>query len=434
MEARGRGPVFVVGFPRSGTTLLAAMLNAHPRLDCGPETNFIEGIRRRALRRAILADPRWPDRAVEFVASLRRTDGSAVHDVFGVPLEEVRRHLEATGPSLPAMLEALTVPHAARNGADRWVEKTPGEADRLRTIRGLWPEARIVRVVRDPRGVVASHAAVPWGAVTASGTAYRWQLADDQVASFLPGDGGTTMVRYEDLVERPEEAGRAICRFIGEDFDPALLEPGKASASVALPYEWWKQRVHGAIDRARSDAWRTELDPADQERVALICARGMRRYDYPGARDARRYFVVRPMTGRVMHDDDRALEAAADKGYVALPARPDAPKEANRLDPRVFLWTESWARLTVPPRRGSRARRAAALGRALLRLASHRRSAVWIRATDRGRRGKPARGGAQGIDRIADAVASHMVRTASPKSLVGIIASRTNRQGRLEGG
>jgi hypothetical protein len=65
-------PVFVVGGPRSGTTLLSAMLAAHSAFDCGPETHFLSRWSRLGRReRARILDPGdWPRRASAYVTSL----------------------------------------------------------------------------------------------------------------------------------------------------------------------------------------------------------------------------------------------------------------------------------------------------------------------------------------------------------------------------
>ena len=72
MTTPSTAPVFVVGGPRSGTTLLSAMLAAHSAFDCGPETHFLSRWSRMAQseRERILDPADWPERATAFVASL----------------------------------------------------------------------------------------------------------------------------------------------------------------------------------------------------------------------------------------------------------------------------------------------------------------------------------------------------------------------------
>ena len=64
-----RVPIFVVGVPRSGTTLLAAMLSAHSRMSCGPETHLFPWVSRVDGERLCDKDL-WPDTATEFLSSI----------------------------------------------------------------------------------------------------------------------------------------------------------------------------------------------------------------------------------------------------------------------------------------------------------------------------------------------------------------------------
>ena len=83
-------PVFVVGVARSGTTLLSAMLSAHTRLDCGPESRFFARYRHLDARaRERLLDPMtWPRPAVDFIASLRN-QGHPITELFGLTLPDI---------------------------------------------------------------------------------------------------------------------------------------------------------------------------------------------------------------------------------------------------------------------------------------------------------------------------------------------------------
>ena len=150
-------PVFVVGIARSGTTLLSAMLSAHSRLDCGPESRFFARFRHldQRARDRILDPLTWPRPAVDFIASLRN-QGHPINELFDLTLPEIGTYLAGRQPSVAAMLASLTELHAHRAGKARWVEKTPRHLLMTGTLRELWPDARIVRIVRDPRDVALS--------------------------------------------------------------------------------------------------------------------------------------------------------------------------------------------------------------------------------------------------------------------------------------
>src|SRR5688500_816538 len=117
-------PIFVVGVARSGTTLLAALLSAHPRLDAGPESRFFARLRHLdAAARARLVEPtEWPGPAVGFVSSLTN-QGHPVVGLFDLTVDDIRDWLALRPPSIAAMLESLTAQHAERRGKARWVEK-----------------------------------------------------------------------------------------------------------------------------------------------------------------------------------------------------------------------------------------------------------------------------------------------------------------------
>src|SRR5687768_3229239 len=131
-------PVFVVGLPRSGTTLLAAMLGAHSRLDCGPETHFFSHLQRARSDR-ILTPRTWPRRGVELITSIVVGD-TPVHHLFDVSTDELEAFLAARPPSVQVLLESLTAIRAARHRKARWIEKTPNHLLHVEKIRSLYPE------------------------------------------------------------------------------------------------------------------------------------------------------------------------------------------------------------------------------------------------------------------------------------------------------
>src|SRR5262249_54589661 len=148
-------------------------------------------------------------------------------------------------------------------------------------------------------------------------TAYQWQLADDDSAGFLAGDPRSTTLRMEDLVTSPEQTLRQVCAFLGEDYEPQMAEPGESAGSLVNGYGWWKAQVSQPVDAGRANAWQSELSAADQARVALIAARGMRRHHYDGAVDAARTVRVRPLSRPFLDGAATFLEQAADAGVVA---------------------------------------------------------------------------------------------------------------------
>ena len=150
------------------------MLSAHSRLDCGPESRFFARYRHldQQARARILDGATWPRPAVDFIASLRN-QGHPIPELFGLTLPEIGSFLSEREPSPAAMLESLTVLHARKAGKARWVEKTPRHLLMTDTLRAHWPDAYIVRIVRDPRDVALSLTRMPFAKDSVVGNLVR---------------------------------------------------------------------------------------------------------------------------------------------------------------------------------------------------------------------------------------------------------------------
>jgi hypothetical protein len=332
-------PVFVVGVPRSGTTLLAALLASHSRFAAGPETLFFS-FWRGAPQEHILADPRWPSRAVAFLTSLPAVRGK-VHEVYGRAARDLHDFLAARPPAA-CLLEALVQPRARAAGKARWVEKSPVHLLHVRDIRRIFPHAPIVRIVRDPRDVALSLRSMPWGEQSLLANAYRWQGMDRASWDFFATAANVHTVFYERLVCRPEEELGRLCTFLSEDFEPAMLDTRLAADGLAVEGEWWKDRAGQPLDPELVFAWRRGFPEVDRLAFEGICREGLERYGYE---------ITTPPPART-HDvyalDARTVEAcagllreAAMHGHRFLPLRyEDVPPETNPEDwpgPLLFL-------------------------------------------------------------------------------------------------
>ncbi len=374
----GGAPIFVVGVPRSGTTLLAAMLGAHPRIDCGPETRLLSHLHD-ADRARILDARTWPEAAADFVLGLALKE-TPVHEAFGVSPEAVRAHLGGRAPCVAALLESLTVTRAALRGKPRWAEKTPRHVFDLPLIRREWPAAIVIRVVRDPRDVALSLARVPFG--TSSLVANLAHVANQMHRSeaLVARDPQTMTVRFEDLIANPVAVLHRVCAVADVPFDPAMIER-RGAEGIAAPHEWWKAKAAEPLDPSRAGGWRTEMDPAVQRFAALHLRDALRTHGYPDARDPVRTVAVVPFTVQFpVHQESLLLALAAADVAVADPF-PRTPAQLAAPDALVF-WGQP-GQLAVDAGRTAQ-ERTIGIARLAVMLAARRvsgRPAAWIRRT-----------------------------------------------------
>lgn len=376
-------PIFVVGLPRSGTTLLATMLGAHPDIDCGPETFFFA---RLPADHAPLLDPDgWPQRATDYVCSLRLRD-SPVHELYGRSRDDIHAALAERPPSLAAMLESLAASRAQASGKHRWAEKTPRHMGRLPLIRRTFPDAAIVRVVRDPRAAALSMTSLPFASQSVLANLYGCERADAAADPHIRRDPWLLTVRFEALVADPEEQLRRVCDFVGEPFDERMLSDRSATA-LAASHEWWKSKAVEAPDPSRVEAWRSEMDPEDQRAAAVICHDMLVRHGYPGAVAPKRSAVILPdgFVGR-QEDATRRLALAgvvlrrrgrgSRPGALAPTTSPARPAPAV---PDLVYWPADGA---DPWRLGRSARSQlqvlSRMGADLARARLSRRRAIWV--------------------------------------------------------
>lgn len=256
-------PVFVVGMPRSGTTLLSTVLDSHPRVAIAPETLFLS-YWDRANRRRDLSRPAVFDRFWEKFSNHVR------FPYLGVDPDATRARILAAGPpTLRSIFVGVLSAYADRFGKPRFGEKTPQHFRRLDRVFEWFPDARVAFLVRDPRGMVASLLATPWSHPWIDWYAAQWR---ESVAAWRrrADDPRVRLIRYEDLVGDPERSVRELCAFLGEEFDPGMLTREAAAHRLEGLANWpleHQTRAMGPIDAASVGKWRQALSP---ERVATI--------------------------------------------------------------------------------------------------------------------------------------------------------------------
>jgi hypothetical protein len=252
-------PVFVIGCPRSGTTMLQLMLHSHGRIAVPPETRFLipayfrrrlYGDMRDAENRRGLAEWIATDKATKF-AELR-IDRAAY----------VRGAVEGPG-SLGSVTGEAFRAYAERFGKPRWGDKRPSYVRHVDVLLRLFPDAQFVHLIRDGRDCVASLKEMPWFTLDVFHAIAIWSEAVDRGrrdAERLPSDSYYEL-RYEDLTTDPEAELIKLCGFLGEKFDPAMCEPRHA-ATVAVPArKVWHSNTHREVTRARVGSWATRLAP-----------------------------------------------------------------------------------------------------------------------------------------------------------------------------
>jgi hypothetical protein len=231
-------PIFVIGSPRSGTTLLRLILDSHAHISCGEETHFLRDLE-------AIVGRNW---------SLVQT--------YGLDRGWWLSHIRALYADFQS--EVL-----ARSGKTRWAEKDPTYTLHLPFIEELFPDAVYVHLLRDGHDVVASFKD-RWGYASAARAARtEWARYVDSardLGAHLPDDRFLEL-RYEELVTNPESQGQRLFEFLGEPWDASVLDFDAAEHTATDRYEWFtaQRRESGGeqatIYQSRIGTGGSSLDP-----------------------------------------------------------------------------------------------------------------------------------------------------------------------------
>jgi hypothetical protein len=315
----------VVGVPRSGTTLLAAFLSAHPRIAISPETHFfsrwLPRYAPRALRRGAGSPP-----AAEVRAFWSRVTATPRFSWLGVDAAAAWALASADGaPDYRSVFAALGRAYGQARAKPRWGEKTPAHDAAVPRLLEWFPAARVLYVLRDPRAVIHSLLKTPWGARhTPDLHALRWRRSVRRMHGW-GGDPRIRVVRYERLVAEPAAELAAICAFLDEGFDERMITGrSRASSPIVGRSGWAREHLDSALESVSTDAvdrWRRELPITTVAVVEHYAAAEMEREGYArttaGIGPLRRAALL---AGRMVQRARRRLRPQPSDG----PARSDA--------------------------------------------------------------------------------------------------------------
>jgi sulfotransferase family protein len=243
-QSRVTAPVFVLGSPRSGTTLLYDML-----LSAGgfavylAESNVFN-----------LLAPRFGDLAIpanrrQFIQAWL---ASKLFRASGLDSQTIEQRLldgcRNPGDFLRLVMEQIT----SAQGAKRWAENSPEGVLHLPAIKRFIPEALIIHMIRDGRDVAASLAKVkyvrpfPWEeqqGVIGAGVYWEWIVQQGRAYGKSLGSDYLE-VRFEDLIARPEMTLGTIGNFIEHKLDYQRIQE-VAYGSVSKPNTSFKNESPG---------------------------------------------------------------------------------------------------------------------------------------------------------------------------------------------
>jgi len=283
MNIDWKPPLFIVGASRSGTAMLRSILLRNPEISVAGETHYFDDLRPRVAGESIRAmDEAKRNVCADYFRALtvRPYGKQGDPEQSWLSREELLAEAEKIGDTSDSIFEAYCKLFSMREGGTIWGEKTPRHIFCIGKILEVFPEAKIICMVRDPRAVVASYR--DWqhqgglGSTEHSADYQKAIQADEQRAkqsyhivlaslmwraaanaAYEAQKKYTTkqvrLLKYEEVVNNPEPNLAEISDWIGVTFDPEMLDiPLHNSSTMQFDEQ-------AGISKAPKNRWRTVL-------------------------------------------------------------------------------------------------------------------------------------------------------------------------------
>ena len=280
MDQLNPRPVFIIGAPRSGTSILTWCVAQHSNILIAPETNWIAALASQLNHIYALGTAsgfytqlsNFGTTQAEFDGAFGQMIDRIVREGFEKRYGEERVRLAAGGEPEPirAWVSSATDPK------QRWVDGTPANTPYAIKLAEIFPDAQFIHLIRKPDEVLKSllgfaHVKVHWETNIA---ALRYAYDCVRGALLLEralGPARVIRTRYDDLIAGPERALERILSFLGEPYEGNCLAPLREVINQSAPEE--KQQIdlgplqqRGELSQLRqwhgsafSDEWMLEV-------------------------------------------------------------------------------------------------------------------------------------------------------------------------------
>lgn len=241
---------FIIGNPRSGTTLLRLLLNAHSHIVAPPESGFLQWWHTKYSQWQ-QSDSQCEDKRASFIRDLLKSKKIEDWNLDARRLDQLiqTRQPENYGALTSLVYETYAMQEAKK--PELVLDKNNYYIHYMKELREIWPQASFLFIIRDGRDVACSYLEIknlktdspykPDLPENIKDIASEWHNNNKQILQImeeLPNQ--SLLIRYEDLVQKPQENLSKILTFFGLQFQPAMLEFYKHNDEPASTLDWKK--------------------------------------------------------------------------------------------------------------------------------------------------------------------------------------------------
>jgi hypothetical protein len=279
-------PIFIVGSARSGTTLTAKILGRHPDVFSPGETHYFEDIwTRRDTLGSLESEAELScaaDRLLTIFGRFNFPDTQVLVEAV-IQREALIDRANNVGGGYGGLYSAFTQMLADSQGKLRICDDTPKHLYYLQTILDLFPKAKVIACVRDPRDFLSSYKNY-WRRSTESErikalyhpviTSLLWRSSSNLLLKHINQNKSdrVTLVRYEDLVGSPDREVSRLCGFLELDYTDELIQVKAHNSSF--------EQSSSGIFTTSVGRWRTGLSPEETWWIQTLAKGNLLAFSY----------------------------------------------------------------------------------------------------------------------------------------------------------
>lgn len=268
-------PIFIVACPRSGTTILASFLNSHSQIASSIETHFFNFVSKQY---------QWGnfDQA-QFDLLLKESRIVDLLNQAKLPKSNLNEAFtELKIKNKKNIFDLLMQGFLKSKNKIRLCEKTPQHLWYVDEILDLYPDAKIIYMIRDGRNTVSSLMKMPWRPRGLIRNAKFWQRYVNFGTKLKERYKNQTQnfyqIKFEELLTQPQESLQRLTSFLELDFELSMI---KGSENIFSNWEaTWKYKASMEIDTGRIEAWRKDLNEQEQNIINWKLGAKLRQLSY----------------------------------------------------------------------------------------------------------------------------------------------------------
>lgn len=258
-------PVFIVGMPRSGTTLLQGILCNSRKYFPMPETHFFSRV-----AYGLPENNFSPENREQMDRILKRKSKISVD-------QNVLHKLQTQKEIFEYLIGTFN-----KQNKGTFLEKTPRHVYFYSEILKYYPDAKFICMIREPRNAVSSLLTM---SQKRQKSVIRISLFYNKIVNAIINiihNRNVLALRYEDLVNQPDQTLKKICQFINIPFDSKLIKTVTAPTEIISEHEAWKNKNIDlkTIQQNDTERWRNVFNEDQASLVTFVTKSYAARFDY----------------------------------------------------------------------------------------------------------------------------------------------------------